>query len=195
MTTTLIPIIVMIAIAITSTFLCASVYRDEDRQRMYDRAFKIVSRGKPFIYICWGVAALFAILILLLHKQAEGQKVVGIVGMTVSAFCLAAGFYHRDSYYTADNESLTYVRHKNVRWTIKWHDIAHIYRRIISTGKTTTILYDIEMKDGEIYKNQPQMIGRILKEHFPIERYNINRSGIIAIIMFIILVLLAFLLS
>ena len=196
MITILVSIIVLIAVAIGSAHLCAPVYREEDKQRIYDRTFKIVSRGKPFIYFCWFVAAICSIIILVIHNNTGRVEVVCIVGMGLSLIFIMIGRYFRDSYYTADDKSLTYVSHKKVSWCIDWQDVAHVYRRVIHAGKTTHVVFDIVMKDGTAYKSLPTIIGRILKEHVPIEHYKINRIGIVLVVAFIILMLLlAFVLS
>jgi len=155
--------------------------------RIYDPQFKIISYSRVIIILAWCIAAGLSLLAFLLYKHADDATAVIVIGFIAEAVLLVLGIFRRKSYYTADQECLTYIKNNTPMWSYKWTDITHVYRRVISTGKTTTVLYDLTLKDGTVHKGLPQFLGRTLKQHVQIEHHPMSRIAIAIVVAIIIL--------
>jgi len=182
-----IPIIIMSAMALATTLFSTAQYRQEDKMRMYDPQFKIVSYSRTIVIIAWSVVAGLSLFAFVVYRHTDDILAVTIMGFVAEAVLLVLGMFRRKSYYTSDPESLTYIKNGKQEWSYKWTDIAHVYRRIISTGKSTTILYDLTLKDGTVQKGLPQFLRRTLKEHVEIEHRPMSWIAIVIIVAILLL--------
>lgn len=176
--------IVSAALNIVIYPLCKISYRIEDAERIAKGKIKAKSEVMYFPKACWIVSAFILIIAIFLHND-YGAVVIMIFlqCLVVFFFCLIAVF-QRNSYYTIDEERLTYVKHGNLEWSHSWDEIDHARKRIISTGKSFIILYDIETKDGVKHRSLPSVLGRDLKEHVRMD----NRFRPVIICLLIILI-------
>lgn len=172
--------------------LCKIKYRDEDAERIAKGKIIAKSEVMNFPKACWMVSAILLVFAIIAHNDMG--TVVLMIGMQclVAFFlCLVALFQH-NSYYTIDEEQLTYVKHGNLEWSHSWDEIDHAKKRIISTGKSFIVLYDIVTKEGVKRRSLPAVIGRDLREHVRMDnRFKPVVIVILVILIFIIGVLIA----
>lgn len=183
---------ILALISILATLFCKTVCREEDEERLLAPNFKLVSMSKPFLILTWFFAAFISIVLFVFRDDPEGLVPLALVGAFATGALMTIGIFLRSSYYTDDGEYLTYVKHKNVAWSLNWNQIAHVYRRVVSTGETTAVFYDIVTTDGEVIKGLPAVSGRMLKRHKKIEKYHV--VPFVVVLVFIIVVLAALLL-
>lgn len=164
--------------------LCKIKYRDEDAERIAEGMMKAKSEVMYFPKACWMVSAILLVFAIIAHNDM-GTMVLMIGMQCLVAFflCLVA-LFQRNSYYTIDDEQLTYVKRGNLEWSHTWDEIDHAKKRIVSTGKSFIVLYDIVTKEGVKHRSLPSVIGRDLREHVRMD----NRFKPVVIIILIILI-------
>lgn len=172
--------------------LCKVKYRSEDAEGIANGKIKVKSEVMYFPMACWIVSG--SVLILALFFLND----MGIVVTMIAIQCIAAFFlclvalFLRNSYYTIEEDRLTYVKHGNLEWSHSWDEIAHARKRVISTGKSFIILYDIETKDGVKHRSLPAVLGKELQQHVGLDnRINPVIICILLILAFVIGILIS----
>lgn len=183
METLIILCIISVALNIAIYPLCKINYRIEDAERLAEGKINVKCQVMHFPKACWIITGIFLIIAILAHNDMAAVMIlIGIDCLVAFFLCLAAVF-QRNSYYTVDEERLTYVKHGIEEWSHTWDEIDHARKRIISTGKSFIILYDIETKDGVKHRALPSVLGRDLRDHVRMD----NRIKPVAICVLIIL--------
>lgn len=184
-------ICILAFISAVAYIICKPVVREEDKEQLLSPHFKLVSLGKPFKLMTWFLAAFLSIVMFVFRDDPDGLIPLTMVGVVVTGMCAAIGYFLRASYYTDDDEQLTYVKHKKQKWCLKWDQIDHVYRRPVYTGNTFAVYYDIYTTDGQVIKSLPPVTGRMLKKHKDLEKY--HTVPFVPVLMFIILIVAALL--
>lgn len=150
--------------------LCKVNYLEEDVERVAEGTLKIKCELKYLPKVCWGISAFLMIIAICLHDDFGAVTVLlGFECFVAFLFCFVA-ILKRDRYYAIDENSLSFVKHGRLEWCHTWDEIDHARKRVISTGKSFIILYDIETKDGVKHRSLPSSLGRDLKEHVNIDK-------------------------
>ena len=184
--------IISVALNIAIYPLCKIKYREEDMERLVEGKIKVKSETMHFPKASWLMSAIMLIIAGFLHNDVG--TVVIIIGMQclVVFFLCFVAIFSRNSYYTLDEERLSFVKHGKLEWSHTWDEIDHARKRIISTGKSFIILYDIETKEGVKHRSLPSVLGRDLNEHVRMEnRIKPVVICLIVILLFIVGVLVA----
>lgn len=185
-------ICILALISVIAYIICKPVVRKEDREQLLSPRFKLVSQSKPFMLMTWFIAALISIVLFVFRNDPDGLIPISMVGVATTGICAAIGSFLRTCYYADDGERLTHIKHKKQKWSLRWDQIDHVYRRIVSTGKSMSVCYDIVTTDGQIIKNLPPVTGRMLKRHKDLEKY--HTVPFVPVLVFIILIVAALLL-
>lgn len=185
-------ICILALISVVAFVVCKPVVREEDRGQMLSPDFKLVSQSKPFMLMTWFIAALISIVLIVFRDDPDGLIPISMVGIVATGMCAAIGFLLRQNYYTDDGERLTRVKRLSVKWSLKWDKIDHVYRRLVTTGKSLAVFYDIVTTEGEVIKGLPSVTGRMLKKHKDLEMY--HTVPFVPVLVFIILIIAALLL-
>lgn len=172
--------------------LCKVVYRNEDAELIAEGRMKAKSEVMYFPKACWMISAVLLIFAIFAHNDKGAVTVLmGITCITVFFFCLVA-IFQRNSYYTIDEERLTFVKHGKQEWSHSWDEIDHAKMRIVGTGKSYVVLYDIETKEGVKRRSLPSVLGRDLKEHVQMNNpFNYRLLFLLIFIIFLIVTLIA----
>lgn len=183
METLIVLCIISVALNIAIYPLCKINYRIEDAERLAEGKIKVKCQVMHFPKACWIITGIFLIAALFAHNDIAAVVIlIGIECLVAFFLCLIAVF-QRNSYYTVDEERLTFVKHGIEEWSHTWEEIDHARKRIISTGKSFIILYDIETKDGVKHRSLPSVLGRDLRDHVRMD----NRVKPVVICVLIIL--------
>lgn len=167
--------------------LCKINYRDEDLEKIAEGKLRIISETKHFPQACWVLSIIFLIAAFFVRNNlVEVVIMIGIQGLVALFLCIYAAFYH-NSYYTIDEERLVHVKHGIEEWKHTWDEIDHARRRIVSTGKTFIIYYDITTKEGVKHRSLPASLGRELKQRVPLDK-SVNPWLIILLAVLIVIV-------
>lgn len=176
--------LISVALNIAIYPMCKINYRNEDAERIAEGKINAKSEVMYFPKACWIMSTIMLIIAIFLHDDFGAVMImICLQCLVVFFFCLIAVF-QRNSYYTIDEKRLTYVKHGTQEWSHSWDEIDHARKRIISTGKSFIILYDIETKDGVKHRSLPSVLGRDLKDHVRID----NRIKPVIICLIIILI-------
>lgn len=164
--------IALILLSVVAMILNIAIYplskvtfREEDATRIAEGTLRVKTRTKFMPLVCWTMTGMFLLIFALSHQDMGSMCVLLFMDMLFAlAFCVASALFH-NSYYTIDDECLTYVKHGSLAWSHSWDEIDHARKRIVSTGKSFVIVYDIVTKDGVKHRSLPSNLGRDLKEH------------------------------
>ncbi len=179
--------LISVALNIAIYPLCKITIREEDAIGIAEGKMKMKSELTHFPKACWIMSAVMMIIAASLHNDYGSVVMLLFLQCLVVFFlCLIAAF-RRDRYYTIDDERLSYVKHGILEWSHSWDEIDHARKRIISTGKSFIILYDIETKEGVKHRSLPSTLGRDLKEHVRID--NRLKPGLICLIIILVFVI------
>jgi len=185
---TLIILCILSAILNIALFrICQTKYRDEDARGIADGRVKIKSTTKHLPQTSWVICTVLLIIAAICYDNPEVAIVlVGLVCVITLLFILIAAF-HRNSYYAIDDKGLSYIKHGNLEWSHSWNEIDHAKKRVVSTGKSFIILYDIETKDGVKHRSLPSSLKRDLEEHTFINK-RIDKATLLILLALIIIV-------
>ncbi len=162
--------IVTVVLNIAIYPLCKVNYREEDLARVAEGKLRIKCENKYLPHVCWAISAILLIVAICLRKDVGAvTTMIGFDCLVAFIFCLVAAL-KRDRYYAIDENSLSYVKHGELEWSHTWDEIDHARKRVVSTGKSFIILYDIVTKDGVKHRSLPSNLGRDLKEHVKIDK-------------------------
>ena len=172
--------------------LCKIKLRYEDAERIAEGKIMVKSEVMNFPKACWIVSAVMSFVAIFFHDD------MGTMVLMIGMQCLVAFFlclvtlFRRNSYYTIDDKQLTYVKHGHLEWSHSWDEIDHARKRIVSTGKSFIVLYDIVTKEGVKRRSLPAVLGRDLREHVRMDnRVKPVVIVILAILIFVIGTLIA----
>ena len=183
METLIILCIISLALNIVIYPLCKINYRIEDAERMAEGKIKVKSQVTVFPKACWIMSGIFLIIAIFVHNDFVAVTIMILIQCLVAFFLCLIALFERNGYYTIDEERLTFVKHGIEKWSHTWDEIDHARKRIISTGKSFIILYDIETKDGVKHRSLPSVLGRDLRDHVRMD----NRVKPVVICVLIIL--------
>lgn len=139
-------------------------YRQEDAAKLAEGKLRIISETRYSAQACWILSIIILIVALILcDNDVEMAIMMGILCFVAFFICVDAAF-HRNSYYTIDEERLTSIKRGIEEWSHPWKEIDHARRRIISTGKAVIVYYDIETKDGVMHRSLPAALEKDLKQ-------------------------------
>jgi len=187
--TLIIVCVIFVVLNIVIYPLCKPRYREEDAVRIAEGTLRVKSQWKVFPALSWIFGAL-VLFFVLSGLDERGTTMIGIFCVLTVIFC-AIGMFLRRSYYTMDEDRLTYVKHGEVAWSHTWDEIDHARRRFISTGKSVVMVYDIVTKDGVKHYSLPSSLGKELKSHVYMDnRLPTRAKWVLGILLVLLLAML-----
>ncbi len=185
----LISLIVLLVVLNAAIYpLCKIQYRSEDAARIADGSLKVKGGTQGYPVSCWILSASMAVISALFHSTDVAIAMIGLSDLVVLILFVIAAFNH-NTYYTTDDERLTYVKHGKIEWSHTWEEIKHARKRIVSTGKSFIVYYDITTKDGVQHRSLPADLGNDLKKRVYINR-KVERGTIMGLVIFIVVIIM-----
>lgn len=151
-------------------YICKTDYRPEDLEGVKQGRLKIKNQTSYFPETCWCVTGVMAILALCLHSNFGSVVVLLCMAFLVVAIMCFVALFCRDSYYAIAEDGLSFVKHGKLEWSHSWDEIDHARMRVVGTGKSFIVYYDIQTKDGVKHRSLPGAMRRDLKEHVRMDR-------------------------
>lgn len=161
--------VLLVAMNIAVRPLCRQRYRSEDAERIAEGSLRAKNEVQLFPKACWIISGIMVLVAILVHKDLGASiTILGTTDICLFILCVVA-LFQRNTYYTLDDERLTCVKHGKEKWSHTWDEIEHARRRIVSTGKSFIVLYDITTREGVKHRSLPAVLERDLKSHVRVD--------------------------
>lgn len=166
-------IAIHIAAALLS-FLSIKSTEEDRHKKKYDKSFKVVHKSEYFLLSSL-IVSVFGITINLLPcvsgiGNLSIPIIVPIIMAGVQICLLIFVLYNRGTYYASDDTELKHVKRGVIQWIVKWEDIASVK----SLLGNSIYYYYIKLKDGTMYKKLDDILGRLLKDRYPVRATSVT---------------------
>lgn len=162
-------IAIHIAAALLS-FLSIKLTEEDRHKKKYDKSFKVVHKSEYFVFGSSVVSVVSIIFNLLTLYDPDISKILLQTLMAVAQIGLLIPVLHfRGTYYTSDDTELKYVNQGVLMCVVKWEDIASVKSWYWGWYG---YYYYIKLKSGKMNNEFDGIVGRLLKDRYPVRAIN-----------------------
>lgn len=175
---------ILLALNIVISLLSKTKYRSEDAERIADGSVKVLCYTK-------GLWRLWILMVIPMFPVETVRNLVFLIFVVVITF---VGFIdvlcYYNSYFTIDDERLTYIKHGKLKWSCRWDEIDYARSYATSEKEGSAYYYDIIRKDGVKYRFLPLMLKESLEQHVRIQKHVWEWIFLLYLIPFVAFILL-----
>lgn len=160
-----IAIVIYVALSIATTIITKPVCRDEDIKLMSEKSVDVILECEIWKYISWVFTCVYGAVSFVFRVDTFIQMEIIIIGIFAGVYCLVKVYMSRKTYFTSDDERLTYIKKGELMWSYTWKDITHV-NLLPKQG------YTMFIADGTCQSNLPSCIIKVFQKHGLLEKGN-----------------------